>query len=70
MALFLRRHLRPMLAWYLLFTAFATVAAAHGWAVQDNRKHVWARIDYASPFPRAPQRPRSGSGPAGRKHLL
>jgi glycerophosphoryl diester phosphodiesterase len=24
----LRRHLRPMLAWYLLFTAFATVAAA------------------------------------------
>jgi glycerophosphoryl diester phosphodiesterase len=23
-----RRHLRPMLAWYLLFTAFATVAAA------------------------------------------
>ncbi|MGY1530173.1 glycerophosphodiester phosphodiesterase family protein [Luteimonas sp. A649] len=24
----LRRHLRPMLAWYLLFTVFATVAAA------------------------------------------
>ena len=24
----IRRHLRPMLAWYLLFTAFATVAAA------------------------------------------
>ncbi|MFP7721746.1 glycerophosphodiester phosphodiesterase family protein [Lysobacter sp. A3-1-A15] len=24
----LRRHLRPMLAWYLLFTAFATIAAA------------------------------------------
>lgn len=24
----LRRHLRPMLAWYLLFTAFATVATA------------------------------------------
>src|SRR5699024_122894 len=24
----LRRHLRPMLAWYLLFAAFATVAAA------------------------------------------
>lgn len=24
----LRRHLRPMLAWYLLFTGFATVAAA------------------------------------------
>ena len=24
----LLRHLRPMLAWHLLFTAFATVAAA------------------------------------------
>ncbi len=25
----LRRHLRPMLAWYLLFTLFATVSRLH-----------------------------------------
>ena len=26
----------------------ARLSAAHGWMVQDDRKHVWARIDYAS----------------------
>ena len=40
----------------------ARLSAAHGWMVQDDRKHVWARIDYAScaaPVPAAPlPRPR------------
>ena len=40
----------------------ARLSAAHGWMVQDDRKHVWARIDYASrsaPVPVAPlPRPR------------
>ena len=26
----------------------ARLSAAHGWVIQDERKHVWARIDYAS----------------------
>ncbi|TQN44148.1 histidine kinase-like protein [Blastococcus colisei] len=42
----------------------ARLSAAHGWAVHGDRKHVWARIDYASPPPPtpAPPRPRSRGG--------
>jgi len=43
----------------------ARLSAAHGWAVQGDRKHVWARIDYAAgaaPIPATPlPRPRGGT---------
>lgn len=46
----------------------ARLSVAYGWAVHDDRKHVWARIDYASQTPPAPAppRPRSRSGAIGR----
>lgn len=31
----------------------ARLSVAHGWAVLDDRKHVWARIDYATHAPPA-----------------
>ncbi len=49
----------------------ARLSAAHGRGVQDDRKHVWARIDYASravPVP-APPLPRPRSEPTGRGQL-
>ena len=41
------------------------LSAAHGWTVQDDRKHVWARVDYAPTAPPVPvlplPRPRGGT---------
>ena len=51
----------------------ARLSAAYGWAVQADRKHVWARIDFArqaQPAPASvPPRPRSRGGPVGRTQL-
>jgi len=30
----------------------AVLSAAHGWTVDGDRKHIWARIDAGSPAPR------------------
>lgn len=49
----------------------ARLSAAHGWAVQDDRKHAWARIDYAAgaaPVP-APPLPRPRGGTTGQSQL-
>jgi hypothetical protein len=34
----------------------AMLSAAHGWTVDGDRKHIWARVDAGSPAP--PRRPR------------
>lgn len=49
----------------------ARLSAAHGWMVQDDRKHVWARLDHASrsvPDP-APSLPRPRDETTGRSQL-
>jgi hypothetical protein len=49
----------------------ARLSAVHGWAVQDGRKHVWARIDWASQAQSAQPcpLPRPGKEGTGRPHL-
>lgn len=49
----------------------ARLSAAHGWMVEGDRKHVWARLDYASrsvPVP-APPLPRPRGETTGRSQF-
>lgn len=49
----------------------ARLSAAHGWMVQDDRKHVWARLDYAprSAPDLAPPLPRPRDETTGRSQF-
>ena len=49
----------------------AGLSAAHGWTVEGDRKHVWARIDYAAQAPPvpAPVLPRPRNGATGHSQL-